>query len=414
MRFFLAFAAFWFITSSATADNWDRFRGPNGSGVAQDSGIPSSWTDKDLAWKINLPGRGHSSPVIWDDTVYVTSADSASKTFSLLAVRASDGGTKWKREYPFEPRPIHVLNSHASSTPAVDENGIYALWFDRNQSIAVATDHSGGELWRRDLGSVFGQHGPTQSPMIHKGKLVFSLEHELNYRLKSYWYALDLTTGEIVWKLERETSESASSSVPCVYQSKSGKEWLVFASRGHGISAVDPETGRLEWEEKHAFPARVVCSPILFNDLILATCGEGSIGLRLTAVRPGDRQGADSEVVHSIEERYVPYVPTPIALDGKLYLFQDRGYVSCVDLESGGILWSERPGGKFFGSPVLVEGRLYCINTKGQVVVLKAGSQYELLGVNDLGEPSKSTPAVAGGRMILRTESHLSCIAVTK
>lgn len=410
MRLLIAFAVLFVIAFSSGADNWPRFRGPNGSGISQDSGIPSSWSEKDLAWKITLPGKGHSSPVIWDDTVYVTSADEKTRTFSLLAVRASDGRIQWERTYPFVPRQIHVLNSHASNTPAVDENGVYALWFGEEQSLAIAVDHGGSELWRRDFGSVTAMHGPSQSPMVYDGKLLFSLEHELNYRLRSFWYAIDLKNGETVWKLERETSESASSSVPCVYRTKSGKDWLIFASRGHGISAVDPETGRLVWEVKHAFPARVVSSPILLDDLILATCGEGSIGLRLTAVRPGSEEGAPPEVAHSITERFVPYVPTSIALDGRLFLFQDRGYVTCIGLESGKTLWSERPGGKFFGSPVLVEDRLYCINKKGQVVVLRASMEYELLGINELGEASNSTPAVAGGRMILRTESHLSCI----
>ena len=399
------------IASTAMADNWPRFRGMNGSGVAQDSAIPAKWSDEDLAWKITLPGMGHSSPVIWNDTVYVTSADEKEKLFSLLAVRASDGGRVWKREYAFEPLSIHVLNSHASNTPAVDEDGIYTLWFGQNQSRAVAVDHEGTELWRRDFGGIAARHGPSLSPMIYQDMLVFSLEHERDATLQSHWYALDLRNGEIVWRVERETSESASSSVPCVYRSGTGNESLIFTSRAHGITAVDPTNGAVIWEEKSAMPARVVSSPVLAEGLIVTTCGESTKGIRLMAVRPTDGQTSPPQIVHFIEEKFVPYLPTPVAVDGLLFLFQDRGAVTCIETESGQVLWSERPGGKFIGSPVLVEDRLYCINTKGQVVVLKAAAEYEHLALNDLGEPSQSTPAVAGGRMVLRTNSGLSCIA---
>lgn len=216
MRRFVAFALLCLIVSSAAADNWPRFRGPNGQGIAEDSGIPASWTEKDVAWKVALAGKGRSSPVVWDDTVYVTSADEGSSRFTLQALGVSSGATLWMRSYPFVPGRIHPLNSHASSTPTVDENGVYFLLFGEDRSVVIALDHEGTELWSRDFGPLAGQHGPSQSPMISQGMLVFSLEHELNPGLESFWYALSLKNGETVWRLERETGESSSSSVPCV------------------------------------------------------------------------------------------------------------------------------------------------------------------------------------------------------
>ncbi|MDP7639252.1 MAG: PQQ-binding-like beta-propeller repeat protein [Candidatus Hydrogenedentes bacterium] len=413
MRSIVALAVVCLFASAAMADNWPRFRGPNGHGFAQDSDIPSSWSEADLAWKIELSGKGHSSPVIWDDTVYVTSADEEAKVASLLAVRASDGSTMWKRDYAFEPLKLHALNSHASSTPAVDEQGVYTLWFVSSQSLAIAVDHRGEELWRRELGPMATTHGPGLSPIVYEGALIFSLEHERNADVQSRWYGLDLASGETVWSLDRETGESASSSAPCVYRSPAVKEWVIFTSRAHGITAINPQDGTIAWEEKSALPARAVSSPVLAKDLIVATCGVSNQGTRLTAVRPADGPASAPQVVHSIEERFVPYVPTPIAVDDLLFLYHDRGEVTCIEIESGKTLWSERPGGKFYGSPVLVEDRLYCIDTSGQVVVLRAAASYERLAINDLGEASHATPAVANGRMILRTNSRLSCIAAS-
>lgn len=415
MRSIVACAVICLCASTVMGDNWPRFRGPNGRGIAQDSDIPAKWSEEDLAWKIKLPGTGHSSPVVWEETVYVTCADEEAKVFSLLALRASDGRLVWKRDYSFEPLRINPLNSHATSTPAVDAEGVYALWFGENQSFAVAVSHVGTELWKKDLGHSSTLHGPSLSPMVYKGMLVFTLEHEKNdVGLQSHWYALDCSTGEIAWRLDRENSAKASSSVPCVYRSQSGKESLVFSSRAHGITAVDPANGIVVWEEKSALPTRVVSSPVLAKDFIVATCGDGGRGIQLTAVHPTGERPPRSRVVYTIEEAFVPYVPTPIAVNDLLFLYEDRGMVSCIEIETGKLRWSERPGGKFLGSPVLVEDRLYCINTSGKVVVLRAAAKYELLAVNDLGEASQASPAVAGARMFLRTNSHLSCIAATK
>lgn len=394
------------------ADNWPRFRGPNGSGIAQDSDIPVQWLDEDLAWKIALPGTGHSSPVIWNETVYVTCADEEAKRFSLLALRASDGRLLWQKDYRFEPLRMNALNSHATSTPAVDAGGVYALWFGEGQSFAVAISHSGTELWKEDFGPIATMHGSGQSPIVYKGMLVFTLEQGVNNAgLQSHWYALDCGTGGVVWRLKRETSAKASSSTPFVYRSQSGEESLVFSSYAHGITAVDPGNGAVVWEEKYALPARVVCSPVLAGDFIIATCGQGGTGVQLSAVHPPAGRPPRSKVAYTIAERFVPYVPTPIAVNGLLFLYEDRGTVTCIETATRKVRWSERPGGKFLGSPVLVGDRLYCINTAGKVVVLRAAAEYERLAINDLGGPSQATPAVANGRMFLRTNSHLSCIA---
>ncbi|MHC4308424.1 MAG: outer membrane protein assembly factor BamB family protein, partial [Planctomycetota bacterium] len=166
---------------------------------------------------------------------------------------------------------------------------------------------------------------------------------------------------------------------------------------------------------KSAFTSRIVSSPVIAGELLIGACGDGSSGKRLIAIRPvKDGKSTEPTEVYKIENRSVPYVTTSLAKDGLLFTFHDRGDISCLRSATGEQLWSEKPAGPFYGSPVWVNGKLYCITKKGEVVVIKASPKYELLAVNPLGQESYATPAVAGGRMYLRTYSHLISIGGKK
>jgi len=410
-RLLFPIAVIGLFASSVMAENWPRFRGPNGQGISGEKGIPIKWSENNLVWKTELAGTGPSSPVIWNDKVFVTFADEEINQCILMAVDTSDGVVLWQKQYTLKPAEMNDLNSPAASTPAVDGDGVYAIWYGGDRTLVTAVDHDGKDKWKTNLGLARHTHGPAGSPIVYKDMVVFTLEQEENdENLQSCWYALDRRTGEIRWRLDRDSTK-ASSSTPCLYRSPTGQEWIIFASRAHGITAVDPDSGTVAWEEASAFPARVVSSPVLAGDLIINKCGQGGSGVQLAAVRPPAEGTAQPQLLYTLKERFVPYVPTSIAAGPWLFMFHDQGLVSCLDSRTGNVLWSEKPGGKFFGSPVLVEDRLYCITTTGQVVVLRAGDKYERLAVNDLGEPSHATPAIANGRMILRTISHLYCIA---
>jgi outer membrane protein assembly factor BamB len=247
--------------------------------------------------------------------------------------------------------------------------------------------------------------------MLFNDIVVFTHEHWKGRKeYQSTWIALDRKTGQTLWTKERNNSE-ISYSTPCVYLPKNEKPQLIFTSWAHGISGVDPHTGNVIWEYQSALPARVVSSPVIAGDLIIGTCGKGGAGKQLSAVRAGSRDNSKKpELIYTCTRKSAPYVPTPLAKDGLLFTYHDQGDVSCLRLESGELLWCEKPGGRFYGSPVWVNGLLYCINRAGDVVVLKAAPKYELLAINPLGEGSQATPAVAGGRMYLRTYSHLISI----
>jgi len=394
------------------AGPWPRFRGPNGQGISDEKNIPVRWTPEDYNWKITLPGGGHSSPVVWSDHVFVSSGDQKTNTSRFLALRVSDGSVAWQKEIRFPAYRINRLNSYATGSPAVDAQRVYLLCASNKESIIIALDHQGQEIWKRTFSGIHSQHGPGHSVIVFGDLLVFNHEQRTGDDTpQSAWIALDAPTGRTRWTCPREVSDKVSYSTPCVYpniHTAPEQARLIFTSKAHGISAVNPLNGRVAWEAKTALPIRVVSSPVIADGLLLGSCGQGSGALHLVAIRPPHPEAvAAPQEVYKLTGSSAPYVPTSLAKDGLLFTFHDRGNVGCFRAATGQRLWLEKPGGLFYGSPVWIEGRLYCINRKGEVVVLKAGDQYERLAVNPLGEKSHATPAVADGRMYLRTFSHL-------
>ena len=404
------------LASVAQGQQWTRFRGPNGQGISNAKTIPIKWIEKDYNWKVKLPGGGHSSPVVWADKVFVTSGDQKTARGTILALRASDGKELWQKGYVLTPYRMNQRNSYATATPAVDTDHVYTLWPTPEETILVALDHDGGEAWRRTFAGVRCQHGAGSSPIVFDDIVVFTHEHEDSSKgARSAWIAVDRKTGRTRWKLDRKTSPKTSYSTPCIYSPPTDERQLIFTSLAHGMTGVDPNTGTVVWELSSAFISRVVSSPVIAGELLIGTCGDFSSGKRLIAIRPSATdKTAESTEAYKIDDSSMPYVPTSLAQAGLLFTFHDRGFVSCLRSATGEQLWREKPAGTFFGSPVWVNGKLYCITTNGDVVVIKAAPTYELLAVNPLGEKSHAAPAVAGGRMYLRTYSHLSCIGPKK
>jgi outer membrane protein assembly factor BamB len=404
------------LVSVVQGQEWTRFRGPNGQGISNAKAIPVKWTEKDYNWKVRLPGIGHSSPVIWEDKVFVTSGNQKDGRGMLLALSASDGRILWQKEYALTKYRMNRSNSYATATPAVDGDHVYVLWVTMSETILVALDHDGAEIWKSTFEGVKCQHGPGISPIVVGDIVVFTHEHEKSDKeVQSAWIAVDRKNGKTRWELERQTSPKTSYSTPCVYSSGTNKPLLIFTSLAHGMTGVDPGSGAVVWEAKSAFISRVISSPVIAGELLISTCGDGSVGKRLIAIRPGTGgKSTEPTEVYKIENSKVTYVPTSVAKDGLLFTFHDRGEISCLRSATGKQLWREKPAGPFYGSPVWVNGNLYCITRKGEVVVIKAASTYELFAANPLGEESYATPAVAGGRMYLRTYSHLISIGGKK
>ena len=417
-RLALAAATVLIIAAGVTAGegDWPRFRGPNGQGISDATTVPVKWTDADYNWKVKLPGTGHSSPVLWGDRLFLTCTDAETAKRLIVCLKAADGSKIWQRDYESKTYTQNNDNSFASASPAADAGGIVVTWSTPEEITLVALDLDGKDVWRRGLGPLVAKHGSGQSPIICGDLVVLTNDQEDLNRMpmpgpsgnrpigKSTLIAVDRKTGQTRWQIERQTALAAYST-PCVYEAPGGKPELIFSSTAHGITAVDPATGKVNWEVGGIFKDRCVGSPVVAPGLVFAGYGLGTRGILYVAVRPASA-GKKAEVAYEIPKP-VPLVPTPIAKDGRLYLWYDDGTVACLKVETGEIVWREKAGGAYYGSPVWVAGRLYCIARNGDVVVLAAADKFEALARVPLGETSFATPAVAGGVMYLRTYNYL-------
>jgi outer membrane protein assembly factor BamB len=271
--------------------------------------------------------------------------------------------------------------------------------------MVLALDHDGKTVWEKDLGPFKSQHGCGTSPIVHDGKVILGNEQDG----PSSIVALDAASGRSLWRTPRDTAVVAYST-PCVYQPRSGAAVLVFNSQAHGIYALEPASGRVAWEFPSAFDKRSVSSPLLAGDLILGSCGSGGGGNFVTAIRAGDAKSGAKPALAFQMKKSAPYVPTGIALDERVWLWSDAGILTCLRTPGGEIVYQERVGGNFFGSPVWVDGRLFAVSTSGEVVVVKAGDQFEVLSRYPLNDTCHTTPAISGGRMFVRTEKRLHCV----
>ena len=406
------------VGGQAEEGEWSRFRGPNGTGISRATTVPVRWTESDYNWKVKLPGEGHSSPVVWGHRVFVTCGNSETAERTVLCLDAADGRPLWRHDYPSATYAQHPDSGYATATPAVDGGGVVVTWTTPAEVTLLALDLDGRQLWRRNLGPFIAVQGSGSSPIIC-GDLVVLANDQENPSLipghkknppepigKSCLIAVDRRSGQTRWTIDRPTAFS-SLATPCVYHRADGRPWLVFTSTLHGITLVDPSTGKIDWELDEKFVDRCVSSPLLAGDLVIAGYGAGLRGTRYVAVRLGRPAQAPAPVVAYQLTRAVPLVPTPLASNGRLFLWTDDGIVSCLRVADGKLLWRERVGGAYYSSPVCVDNRLYCVAKSGEVVVLAAADKFQVLARVPLGEPSFATAAVAGGVMYLRTRSHL-------
>ena len=396
-------------TGLVHADEWNRFRGPNGAGVS-DERFPIQWTDKDYAWKVKLPERGYSSPVAWQTHVYVTSANKKSGERHVLCIDAETGKTAWQRAFPDNSYKMHKRNSIATSTPTVDADRLYLAWATPQQYIVQALDRlTGKNIWQIDLGSYTSQHGFGVSPILFEDLLILANEQDK----KGSLHAVEAKTGKKVWTIQRN-SGNATYSTPCVYRGTDGKAALIFTNWQHGITAVEPRSGKVLWETSVFEPGkqeRAIASPIIAGDLVIGTCGFVSAQKHFVAVRP-TADGKVKEVWRM--EKAVAYMPTPIVKGNRIYCCSELGIFTTLDAKTGKVIWQERIDGEFSASPILADDAIYCPANDGTVYVVQASDTYKLLGKSSLGEATQSTPTIAGGRLIFRTDTHLMALRAIK
>ena len=386
---------------------WTQFRGPNATGLASAPSIPTKITPDDYLWQVDLPGVGHSSPVYWDGRLFLTSETTGQTTRQVLCFDATDGKQIWARGETYPPdRSYHKFNSYAASTPAVDKNGVYVSWISGQSFILFALRHNGQPMWRREIPCGFAsKFGPGASPIVLDGTVIMGNDHAGS---ECFLIAVDAETGETVWEVPRKTG-LASYCTPKVYRPLNGPTQVIFASQAHGVTSVDPRSGKVLWEVPCDFTYKTCATPVIADDIVFVTAGRGSAGVETVALRlPNVTQGEEPEIVYRSRSR-LPYVPTPLAYDGKFLLWNDAGIVTCIEAASGSELWQGRVPGKYFASPIMIDDHIYNATLGGELIVI-ATDHFEILAETELPEGTHATPAVVDDRMYLRTYEKLICI----
>ena len=409
-RQYIQYSFLIFLTGCSVSESelyqWTRFRGANGQGIDAYGSVPVKWDSSGFQWKIKLPGIGNASPVVWEDIIFVTSAVDEKDLGYLMAVDGRDGKILWQKEFTVTDLSLHNNNKLDAATPAVDRTQVYTIWYSKEKTELTALDHYGNLQWQAEFGGIESRHGGGSSLMLTDKYVVFTREQEEGSSLRSSWVAVDKRTGKTAWELERESATANSFSTPLLVKMDNKAAQLIFGSQAHGLTGVDPETGQVLWERKDMLSARVLASPIYSGGLIIIGRKGKTFVIELD---PNTNQAADS-ALYSLPNNLSPYVPTPIVVADLLFLFMDNGTVACLRLATGEVLWKERPAGDIFGSPICVDGNLYCMTKAGDVIVIKAGPAYQLLGINELGEGSFSTPVVCSSGMVFRTFSQLMLV----
>ena len=411
------------VAPPLSAENWPHWRGPHFDGTSTETGLPTTWgADENLHWKLELPGPGGSTPVVWGDRIFLTTSVEDSEDLRVLAV-GRDGSLLWSRTAATGSKEVFaqfaIETTSASPSPVTDGERVVALF---GTATLVAYDFNGEELWRRELAEDYGApntyFGLSSSPLILDGKVIVQNLHTDRQLLAAF----DVATGETAWVHDRTTDARAeclhsyASPVPF----GSGDDAQVLIHGADYVSGHRPGDGAEVWRHGGLNPAdsynpafRLVASPVVAGDLVVVpTAKRGPV----YGLRPG---GANGNVTGKTEhrawllDRGTPDVPSPVVHDGLVYLSGENGRLTVLDAASGETLFAERVHQSTHrGSPVLADGKLFLTATDGTVSVLKPGKTLEVLAKNHLEDRLAASPAISDGTIFLRGNKALYAVGM--
>jgi outer membrane protein assembly factor BamB len=426
-----------FLSGPAAADpNWPQFRGPGGRGVVEDGAPPSTWsTTENVLWKVEIPGRGWSSPIVWGNRVFLTTASSAGEVedakkglyyggnrdkasphahrWRVFALDAGTGKVLWDREAAAgKPEtPLHIKNSYASETPVTDGERVYAYFGNRGLFVY---DLDGKLVWSKTLGIVKTRYdwGTAASPVLHGERLYIVNDNEE----KSFLAAFDRKTGDEVLRIERD--EKSNWATPFIWQA-GGRTEIITSGSGK-VRAYDLE-GKALWELQ-GMSSITIPTPFAAHGLLYVASGFVMDKLRpVYAVRPGaagdislkEDETANASIVWCDREA-APYNPSTLVYGDHFYTLFDRGLLGCFDARTGKPAYRRQrispEAAAFTASPWAAGDKVFCLSEDGDTFVIRAGPSFELLGINRLEEMCMATPAIAGGRLFIRTLTKLYAI----
>jgi outer membrane protein assembly factor BamB len=409
--------------------------------VADGQDLPDTWNPKSgkhIRWKTLIPGLAHSSPVIWGGQIFMTTAVSSEQDASFRHGLYGDGNAsddrsvhEWKlfclnkhtgeviwdrlvtKGVPVDKR--HIKATYANSTPATNGKAVIALFGSEG---LFAYDVNGQFLWKRDLGRInCGAYdapnyewGSSSSPIIFKNSVIVQVDTQDD----DYLLALNIKTGETLWKTERD--ELPSWGTPTIVQTKKGIELVTNSS--NFIYGYDPLTGKELW--RLGGSSKITAPTPVYQDSLIIVCSGRGPEAPIFAIRTGARgtitlkeSETSNQYIAWSKTRRGPYMPTPVIYRGLLYTVNNNGKFWCYDFKTGAEIYEEKlphRGGGFSASPVAADGKLYLASEDGDIFVMKAGPDYKLIAANDMDELLMATPALSEGLMIVRAQYHVFAI----
>jgi outer membrane protein assembly factor BamB len=388
------------------ASYWTRWRGPSGQGNVAGTNYVDTWSDTtNVKWKVAVAGRGHSSPVVWKDHIFLTTARDNGAKVSMLAFRRNDGALLWETQLPTTGvEHTYPKNSHASATPATDGQRVYASFGTHG---LAAFDFNGKVVWQQKLGDLRNYHGSAGSPVLYKDRVYIYQDHDGSSTLGSFVAAFDARTGAVVWKKDRQ--ESVGWGTAIVIDAGGRDELIVSGQRK--VYAYDPQTGTELWSVRgNTF--EVIPTPVVGHGLVF--CSSGRAGPTF-AIRPGGKGDVTDTHVAWSSPRGSPFVPSAIIHGELLYMINDmQSILTVLNARTGAPVYQERLGQPtregFSSSPVAVGDKLFFTNDEGQTFVVQAGPTFKLLRTNELRAQVLASPALVSGTWFWRTESQLIAI----
>ncbi len=421
-----------FLSATASAENWPGWRGPQGDGSSPETNIPTEWhfepkepsQNKNIAWRVSLDtATGHSSPIVWEDRVFILGADTKQQTRELLCLDRKTGKEHWRRTVLKSPlESIHRLNSYASSTPATDGNLVYVSFLEVDghtvpapnvgtprpitpgEMVVAAYDFDGELKWKVKPGSFISAHGFSSCPVLFEDLVIVNGDHDG----PAYIVALDKHTGQTIWKTERENGVR-SYCTPLI-RNVDGEPQLML-SGSECVAGYDPRTGKRLWIVDG--PTSQFVASVVMNEGLLFVTGGFPDKHMLTIDPTGTGNITDTHIRWHHERTGVAYVPSPVAVGPYFVIVSDNGIASCYDADTGKRLWLHRLGRRHSASAVNAGGLAYFPDDDGITWVVRPGPEFELVAKNKLNEPLSASPAISQGQLFLRTETSLFCLDKT-
>ena len=400
--------ALMFLVSSSQGADWASFRGPSGDGVSTAIKLPLKWSATEhIDWKTPIKGQGWSSPVLRDGVLYITNAvaetaEAAQTSYQLntVAIDSKSGKILWTTnvfEQPVGSATIHSKNSHASPTPIVTATHVYVHFGHLGTACLTI---KGDVVWKTLPSKYSPVHGNGGTPILHDGKLYFSVDG----KVKTLVICLDAATGRTVWEFDRQSAASRkfSFTTPVIIE-VNGKSQLISPASDI-VQSIDPQTGKLIWQVKYDGYS-LIPKPVYHNDLLYVCTGYNTPWLY--CIDPTGKGDVTETHVRWNIQRQIPHTPSLILDDGKIFMISDRGIGSCLNATTGETIWQERIGGNYSASPILNNGNIYFTSEQGDTTIVKASEEFNVVAKNSLGQSTLASFAVGDGVIYIRTDSHL-------